>query len=271
MAKKETSLALTDEQKALLDQSYPVGDESSRLLLPRLGLLSKDITEEKGTGKLKKINIINAAGEFYTEKDLGETDDDGKKKWTKTFIDGESIEVIIVYHRYQLRKFDSSLGKFISSPMYDNDTQVVPLYQDKRVIKRGTEKELQAFYPALTQQGKPTSDLKKDTILFVLYEGELHQLNLSQSSKWAFSSYKRGLNPSQVVTELGSKEETFGTNTYRKMTFKNLRPVSSTEFDEVYENQSKVRETVESDSRFYLGSGQTSEEDDKMNKEFEKM
>lgn len=255
MAKKETALALTEEQKAVLDSGYLVGEESNKLQLPRLGLLSKDITEEKGTGKNKVIKVINGAGEFYTEKDLGATNAEGKKVWTKEFIEGETIDVTIVYHRYQLRKYDSSLEKFISSPLYDNAEQIIPLYLDKQVIKRGTEADLQKLYPALTQKGKPTSDLKKEVILFVLYEGELYQLNLSQSSKWEFMSYKKQVNPSTVVTTLSSTEETFGTNTYRKMMFNIKRPITSEEFDTVSENQNAVKVQVENDSRFMLASG----------------
>ena len=270
MSKTKELAPLSEEQLAILNQSYPVGEESSRLTLPRLGLLSKDITETVGTGKNKKINILQGAGEFYTEKDKGETNEEGKKVWTKDFIEGETIDVVIVYHRYQLRKYDSSLEKFISSPIYDNAEQVIPLYLDKQVIKKGTEADLQALYPALTQKGKPTSDLKKEVILYVLYSGELHQLNLSQSSKWEFMSYKRKVNPSTVITTLSSTEETFGTNTYRKMMFNIKRPISSEEFDEVAENQGVVKQTVEADSRFLLATG-TPEDEDKLNKEFEKM
>lgn len=260
--KKETALALTEEQLAVLNESYPASDESNKLQLPRLGLLSKDRVVEEGTGKSKKITVVNAAGEFYTEKDLGEIDPEtGKKIWTKEFIDGDSIEGVIVYQRYQLRKYDSSLEKFISSPMYDSEDQVLPLYLDKQVIKRGTEKELQALYPALTQKGKPTSDLKKEVILFVVFNGELHQLNLSQSSKWEFMNYKKKVNPSTVLTKFSSIEETFGTNTYRKMQFTTIRPITSEEFNLVVENQTTVKQQVESDSKFLLGTGSATDID----------
>ncbi len=272
MSKKETELALTEEQLAILNESYPVSDEGQRLQLPRLGLLSKDVIEEKGSGKTKKITVLNAAGEFYTEKDLGETNEEGKKIWTKEFIDGETIDVVIVYHRYQLRKFDSSLNKFISTSIYDNAEQVIPLYLDKQVIKRGTEKELQALYPALSQKGKPTSDLQKSVILYVIYNGELHQLNLSRSSMFSFQDYRKTIhNPSTVITTLSSTEATFGTNTYRKMMFNVKRPITSEEFDLVRENQSSVQSQVESDSRFLLASGQAVVEEDKMLKEFKEM
>jgi hypothetical protein len=247
------SKKLTEEQLAILNDSYPVEDESTRLQLPRFGMLSKDIIEETGTGKNKKIKVVEAAGTFFTERDLGEVNEDGKKVWTKTFIEGETVEVIIAYHRRQLRKFDSSLEKYISSPIYDNADQVIPLYLDKQIIKRGTQAELQALYPALTQKGKPTSDLKEECILYVVYNNELYQMNISQSSKWEFKTYSRGLNPSTVVTVIGSVEDTFGTNTYRKMTFKNDRPINSDEFEIVAESQGAIKEVVKSDEKFYLG------------------
>lgn len=256
------SKELSVEQLAVLNESYPVEVDSSKLTLPRLGMLSKDIIKETGSGKTKKISVVQSAGTFYTEKDLGEVDEDGKKKWTKEYIEGETIDVIIVYHRRQLRMFDASLEKFISSPIYDNGEQVIPLYLDRQQIKKGTQAELQACYPALTQKGKPSSKLKEETILYVLYNGELHQMNLSQSSKWLFKDYSKKLNPSTVITTLGSVEDEFGTNVYRKVTFKNKRIINGSEFDTVVESQGAVKEAVKSDEKFYLGSGEDSKAED---------
>jgi hypothetical protein len=246
---------LTPEQIEILNNSYPAPEESNRLSLPRFGMLSKDVTESSGTGKNKKITVLEAAGTFFTESDEGEVDEDGKKVWTRKYIDGETVDVQIVYHRRQLRKYDSSLEKYISSPIFDNAEQVIPLYLDKQVIKRGTQAELQKLYPALTQKGKPTSDLREETILYVIYKDILYQANISQSSKWEFKAYCKTVNPSTVITTLGSKEETFGENTYRKMTFKNKRMITSDEFDTVNDNQTLLKETVESDKKFYLSAG----------------
>ncbi len=269
MTKKEISLALTPEQLEVLNGSYPVSEESGKLLLPRLGMLSKDVTSESGTGKNKKITIEQVGGTFYTETDKGETNAEGKKIWTKEYIDGETLDVNIIFHRYQLRKFDASLEKFISSPIYDNADQVIPLFLDKQQIKKGTEKELQNLYPALTAKGRTSSDLKKEVILYVVYEGTLYQLNLSQSSKWEFMSYKKQVNPSTVITTLSSTEETFGTNTYRKMMFNIKRPITSEEFDLVNENQSTVKSQVENDSRFLLQSGENAVAEIEAEKVFE--
>lgn len=251
MSKKEVSTELSAEQLAILNEGYPVSEEDVRTTYPRFGMLSKDITEESGTGKNKKIEVIQASGTFFTEKDEGEVDENGKKIWTKTYIDSEKVDVVIVYHRRQLRMYDSSLEKFYSTPIFDDPNQVVPLYLDKQVVKRGTQAQLQEMFPSVTLKGKPSSKLKEETILYVLYNDELHQFTLSQSSKWNFMSYKRTVNPSSVLTTLSSEEDTFGDNTFRKVTFKNKRGINGGEFTGVVNSQRTVKNSVEADKRFF--------------------
>ena len=258
---------LSDEQLLALNEAYPVSEDDGKVSLPRFGMLSKDITEETGTGKNKKIKVVQASGTFYTESDQGEVNEEtGKKVWTKEFIDGETLDVIIPFHRKQLRLYDASLEKFISTPVFDNSEQVIPLYLDKQVIKRGTQKDLQALYPALTQKGKPSSKLKEQVILYVIFNDVLHQCILSVSSGFVFRDYKKTVNPSSVITTLGSVEETFGDNTYRKTTFKNKRIIDTKEFEVVREKQVALQAEVQSDSKLYLGSA----EDKKAEEEFRK-
>lgn len=262
---KKITKAITKEQIALLNESFPVSGETNRVSLPRFGMLSKDIISETGSGKNKKITVEQAGGTFYTESDEGEISDEGKRVWTKHFLDGETQDVIICYHRRQLRMYDSSLEKFYSTPVFDNASQVLPLYLDKQVVKQGTQKELQDMFPALTLKGKPSSKLKEETILYVIYEGVLHQMNLSQSSKWSFKDYSKNVNPSTVITTLGTSEETFGTNTYRKLTFANKCLIDADQFELVSDSQSTLKAVVESDAQLFLGSGM-----DALNKEFSK-
>lgn len=243
---------LTEQQLTLLNNSYPVSEGSNRVILPRFGMLSKDITEESGTGKAKKITVIEAAGTFYTERDMGDVDEAGKKKWTKTFI-GEEVEIIIAFHRKQLRLFDQSLKKFISSPVYDSNDQIIPLFLDKRVIARGTPEQLRALYPKMTEKGKKSSKLNEETILYVLYEDEMYQWNLTISSGWSFGDYKRKVNPSTVITKLSSLEETNGSNTYRKAVFANKRLINGAEeFEKVSAAQTVLKDAVESDKQYLL-------------------
>lgn len=264
MSKKNEVATLNEEQLALLNGAFPVPTDSARKSYPRFGMLSKDITEESGTGKNKKITVIEAAGTFYTEKDEGAVDPEtGKKVWTKTYL-GDSIEVIIPFYRKQLRLFDKSLNKFISSPIYDSADQVIPLYLDKRIIAKGTPQELRDLYPKMTEKGKKSSKLNEETILYVLYEGELYQWNVSISSGWAFRDYRKNVNPSTVVTELNSIEETNGSNTYRKTTFKSKRLINPTdEFDAVRETQETLLASVEADKQYFLGQASTPVEGDK--------
>ena len=198
MPKKQEVTTLTEEQLAILNAGYPVSESSSRVSLPRFGMLAKDITEESGSGKAKTIKVLESAGTFYTEQDLGAVDEEtGKKVWTKTYL-GEKVDVIIAFHRKQLRLFDKSLNKFISSPIYDNKDQIIPLYLDKRQIARGNQELLQNMYPKLTEKGKKSSKLNEETILYVLYDGVLYQCNLSQSSKWSFKDYIKKVTPSLI-------------------------------------------------------------------------
>lgn len=254
--KKEIQV-LSKEQLDELNNAFPVSDESTRQSFPRFGMLAKDIVKETGSGKNKKIEVIEAAGTFYTEEDKGEiSEETGKKVWTKTFI-GEQVEVIIAFYRKQLRLFDSSLNKFISSPIYDNKNQIIPLYLDKRQMTRGTTEELRARYPKLTEKGKKSSKLNEETILYIIYEDKLYQCNLSQSSKWSFSDYKKSLNPSTVITILGSLEETNGSNTYRKMTFKSNGLINTEQFKLVSEAQGGLKAQVESDAKYFLETANT--------------
>lgn len=244
---------LTAQQIAELNEAYPVSDDSARSLLPRFGMLSKDITEETGTGKKKTIKVVESAGTFYIEKDKGEIGKDGKKKWTREYI-GEKVDVIIAFHRRQLRLFDASLKKFISSPIFDSKDQVIPLYLDKRVIAMGTQEALQNIpaYKTKTEKGKDSSKLKEEAILYVIYKEELYQFNISQSSKWVFSDYKKGLNPSTVLTTLGSVEDKFGTNTFRKVTFTSKGLIDQDEFELVKEYQGNLATQVKTDAKNFL-------------------
>ncbi len=250
MAKKE----LTSAELAILDNAYPVSTENVRMQIPRFGMLSKDIEEVSGTGKNKKTKVLESAGTFYTERDLGEVSAEGKKVWTKEFL-GEEVEVIIAFERRQLRRFDKGLNKFISSPVFDSADQVISLFLDKRPIAKGTAAELQALYPKMTEKGKKSSSLNEEKILYVIYKGELYQCNLSTSSKWSFADYKRQVsNPSKFITTLSSIEETNGSNTYRKMTFKSKGFITADDLEIVQENQSKLNEEVQTDASRLLES-----------------
>jgi len=256
---------IDEKELANLNEAFPVVEANNRLVLPRFGMLSKDIVEETGTGKKKTIKVIEASGTFFTEVGNGEDVE-------KTFLEGEEKDVIIVFHRKQLKYFDKGLEQFISSPVFDTDDQIIPLYLDKRVVAKGTKDELQARYPALTQKGKKTSDLKEHKVLYVLVDGEFYQMNVSISSGWAFSKYasgfKDGTSPATVVTTLSSSEETFGTNTFRKIVFTNKRPINAEELAQVKESQSLIKDVAEATQAYYLEQSKLALEGAKVEKDF---
>lgn len=244
---------ITEEQLALLNDSFPVSNDESRIIYPRFGMLGKDVVEVSGAGKNKKVTVLQAAGSFYTEKDEGEINEEtGKKKWTKTFIDGETVDIIISFQRKQLRMYDQSLKKYYNSQIFDDSNQFLSLFLDRQVVKKGTQKELQAMFPTLTQKGKPSSKLEEEIILYVIYEGETYQMNVPKSAKWDFKDYAKLGNPSACITTLGSIEETKGDNTYSKVTFKKGRTIDRDEFEKVRENQTTLEEVVENDSQLFI-------------------
>lgn len=240
---------IDEKELATLNEAFPVVESTNRLLLPRFGMLSKDIVAESGSGKSKKIKVVEASGTFFTE--VGNGDD-----MEKTFLEGEEKDIIIVFHRKQLKYYDKGLEQFISSPVFDTDEQIIPLYLDKRVIARGTRQELQDLYPALTQKGKKTSDLKEHKVLYVIFEDTFYQMSLSISSGWSFGKYAQtfrdGQSPATVVTSVGSTEETAGSNTYRKMDFNSKRAITASELELVKENQLLIKEVSKSTQEFYL-------------------
>ena len=70
------------------------------------------------------------------------------------------------------------------------------------------------------------------------------------------------MNPSTVITTVGSLEDSNGTNTYRKMTFKINRKITSDEFDTVVEGQNTIKEEVKENEQFFLGQGESKKVDD---------
>lgn len=247
--KKELVTTASEDQLAQLKAMYPQEDTYQKIQVPRLGMLAKDVVEESGTGKSKTLTVVNAAGEFYIEHET--TNEAGERVWLKSFIEGDSIDVLVCYNRKQLSMWDDGLGVYTNSPIYDSADDILPLWEGGKEIARGTPAELQARYPSLTQKGKPSSKLKEVKILYVLYEGEPYQVNLSQSSKWEFLDYSKRLNPATVVTTIGSVEETNGSNTYRKMTFTSKGTLNAEQAEKVIGMADMIRSSIEAEKAYY--------------------
>lgn len=266
MSKSKEIAVVDQDQLAVLRQNYPVEPGFTRALLPRISMVSQDKTEVTGKGKDKKVKVTDAAGTFYIERQTDETDEFGKKIWSKEEL-GESFNGIIVYRRKQLRYYDEGTQMYTSSPIYDEDTEIVPLFCDKKEVARGTPATLKAGYQFTDTNGKVKSKLEENRILYVLYGDELFQLNLRGSSMWSFLAYARKVLPPSVVTTFSSEAMEKGDIEWNKMTFQVLSSLAGDEIDEVLAKIADIKQTI-AEEKAYFASQQPDAEMVKANDAF---
>lgn len=266
MAKKETGVMTqaSKEQLDTLNSAYPVENTFSRTLLPRLGMVSQDVIEGKG----KAMKVTSEAGTFFIEKQGDSIDDRGKKIWDREEL-GNEIEAIILFERKQLRHFDSSTNEYTSSPVYDNEEQVIPLFRNKTEIDHGTPKELRSReeYQGTSAKGKAISKLEENKILYVLYNGEVYQMNLRGSSMYSFMTYKRKSTPNTVVTRMNSESKENGAIAWNQMSFEAVRPINSKEADTVIQHVTEIRQSIADEKNFYAAKDPQNETERKALKE----
>ena len=277
MAKKETALTApaSSEALALLTQEFPVDNGFTRVMLPRLGLISQDVTEEvrNPTTKKKEIKVITEAGTFFIDTETDEVDENGKKVWSKNEL-GDEIEGIILFQRKQLRHYDNATGEFTNSPVYDNDDEVMPLWKNRAEIGRGTEKELQALPQfRVEKNGKVQSALEVTRILYVLFETEneegeperkIYQMNLRGSSMFSYLTYKRKTSPPTVLTKFTSSTQENGDVTWNRMEFEAVRPITNAEAVEVIGHVKDLKQGIAMQKGYFDAEAKT-------NKEFEEV
>ena len=242
---KELSTQVSEETLAALDASYPREQRASRISLSRISMVSQDKTKEVGTGKNKKIELVTAAGTFFTEVETDEQDEEtGKKIWEKNEL-GDSFKGIIIYQRKQLRMFEDE--KYTQSPIYDNDNEIIPIWCDKAEVGKGTPAELKAkFQYKDPKSGKIKSKLEDNRILYVKNDedNKVYQLTLRGTSMYAFFTYGRTTRVPAVVTQFGSEPKENGAISWNQMTFKVARKLSEKECLEVLEAVNQIRDTI---------------------------
>jgi hypothetical protein len=253
----------SDEVLAQLADSYPTEEGSSSIQLPRIGFVSQDKTEEVGSGRNKKINVIQAAGEFFTERPGEEVNEEtGKKEWEKEDI-GEEFEGTIFFKRHQLKMFDGE--KFTSSPVFDSQDEIIPLFCDRKEVDRGTPAELKSKYMVTGTDGKKRSLLEDTRILYVLFDGEVYQLNLRGSSMYSLLSYEKTVKAPTVLTRFSSEAMKKGDISWNKITFKTVRSVNADEAAKIIELQKNAREAIVATKAQFA---ERDEENAKVEKEF---
>lgn len=244
----QVSVALTDEQRALLGQLTPQEQGFTRISLPRLGMYSQDKFEGKG----KSAVLVKEAGMFYTEVPPATKEEE----WTKVEI-GNTMDGVVLYHRKQLSYYDNATEKYTSSPIYDTPEDVIPLFLDGKEVQRGTPAELKAKY-AYTDpdDGKVKSKLEDMRVLYILKDGQVYQMSLRGSSMWSFSKYAKSCLVSSVLTRFNSESKENGSIAWNQMTFDALREITPEEASVVIDNLQKITASIAEEKAYFASLAQ---------------
>lgn len=222
MSKQELTTELQGE-------SYlPKENTFIRKTFPRISFTSQDKTEGKG----KTMKVVEEAGTFFIEKPTDETDDKNKKIWSHDEI-GKSLEGVIFFTRKKLSYYDQAAGKFISSSMYDQDTDEIVLWSDGKQVAKGTKAQLQAPYMFIKEDGKKSCKLAENKILYVWYNNEVFELTVKGTSMFEYSNYYRNYNgePNKNLTLISSVECENGATVWNKTTYSRVRQLTQEEWD----------------------------------------
>jgi hypothetical protein len=252
---KELIVAPTAEALQALSNSFPVEQGFTRIMLPRLTFKSQNVTEGKG----KNMVVTIEAGSFLVERETDETNDEGKKVWSKDDI-GTSIEGTVVYQRKQLRYFDETTEEFTSSPIYDNDDEIVPLFCNKVEKHRGTPAELKALYQYTGKDGKVKTNLEDNRILFILKDAELFQLNLRGSSMYAFMKFCREMKSTPIpglMLKFESQPMEKGSIEWNQMTFTPVRTLSGEEVATILNHIAEIRQSITDEKAYFANQNAT--------------
>ncbi len=275
-ATKSTAVVAAPSQAILeaLRQETPAEQGFTRTLFPRLGMYSQDVVEGKG----KNQTVVAEAGIFFTDKPTGEEvkNDDGKmvKEFEKNEI-GDSIEGIIIFNRKQLRHYDEKTETYTSSPVYDNDDEVVPLFRNKAEIARGTPAELKARPEyQFEKDGKTKSSLEDNRILYILYrepksdEAQIFEMNIRGSSMYSFMNYARKTLVPSVLTKFTSEAMEKGKIQWNKMIFEVSEQLDADNCTMVLEKVKEIKEAIMQEKQFFAAKNADNAKADQALKDF---
>lgn len=269
MKKESTEVAIMDQAMlAELKDLYPAEQGGfNRISLPRIGFASQDVVEGKG----KASKVTTEAGTFFIERQTDELDENGKKIWNKEEI-GATLDGIILYHRYQLSYYDESKEEYSSTPVYDSQDEVLPLFCAKKQVAKGTPAELKKLYKFVGEDGKEKSKLKDNRIVYVLYKDELFQLNLHGSSMYSFMKYVRTVNPPTVITTFASEFQEKGKIQWNMMTFTPRGSITPEMFPEIVTKVKEIKMAIalEKGTQTETVAEKYVKEDEEAEKTFEK-
>ena len=232
------------------DNLLPKENTFIRKTFPRISFTSQDKTEGKG----KNMVVTEEAGTFFIEKPTDATDEKGKKIWSRDEI-GKSLEGVIFFTRKKLSYYDQAVGKFISSSMYDQDTDEVVLWQDNKQIAKGTKAELQAPYMFTKEDGKKSCKLAENKILYVYHNGEVFEFTIKGTSMFEYSAYYKQWNgePNKNLTLISSVEAENGATRWNKTTYSRIRQLTQDEWDLTRRLAREMLEGIAEEKAYFAG------------------
>jgi hypothetical protein len=267
-ATKEVTTQASAEALAALAAMFPQADSYNRTQFPKLVFKSQtkfgDKLDKAGKpvldedGEPEQVVLIKA-GTFFIEKQTEEKDEKGKAIWNSEEI-GKTLDGHIVFIRKRLQYWDAINEDFISSPMYDNNNEVIPLFKSGEFIAEGTPAELRAMYPEIKEytdkktdekKQKTVSKLKDAKVLYIILNGELVELTIAGSSMWEFESYLKKTAVPACITTFSSTKEEQGATKWNKMSFKVLRDPSAEEATNALEIAQQLLKGIENEKDFY--------------------
>ena len=194
-----------------LKASYPQHAEDNYVKnnLPQIRFKAKAVLDDED-------KVVTKAGTFVTVVRSEEKVDD-KYEYTENVL-GADITVDVLYERYKLNYYNSGDNAYVSSPVFDNKEEVVKLFSGGKEIASGTVAELQGQY-LIEKDGKKKSELQLLKVLYVLYNGDVHEMTLSLGNGYAWRKYKQETMVPVVHTKIASKKTEHGGNKYNEMTF----------------------------------------------------
>lgn len=253
MSKKEIATTADAATLAAYAAQFPQEAGFTRLMLPRITFKSQDVMDGKGKNKTVSIE----AGTFFTEHPTEEKDEAGKAKWEKKEI-GLEMEGFIIHPRRQLRYYDEPTETYYSTPIFDELTDVIPLFAAGKKIATGTPAELKKSFEYINPDGKTVSKLEDNVVLYISYEDELFQMNLRGSSMYSYKDFARKTKPSAsaYLVHLTSEGQEKGSIEWNQMKFSVLRPLTVEEMTANQVHIDAIRNAIDAERAFYAQQAQ---------------
>ena len=249
---QELSTNTGNEALDRLRQNYPqhVEDNYEKVVLPQIRFKAKAVLDDDD-------KVVTKAGTFVKVVRSEEQNAEGKYDYNEDVI-GQSLAVNVLYERYKLTYYDSADNSYVQSPVFDEKTDVTKLFQNGKEIASGTSAELQALPQfAFEEDGKKKSRLQLLKVLYVYYDGALHETTLSRGNGYGFSNWKRDLRnkegkvPAEVELKITSQKTEHGGNKYNEMVFTTGDTLSNEDLTRNADLIEEMRQSIAAEKAFY--------------------